>query len=328
MITRTLLLSNARSVRTKNNQLVVERINPDGDGYIQDTVPLEDISVIEVDSQQTTISSAVLARCAEYNVALVTCDAKHMPTSLVLPLVAHSSFTERLKPQLHVSIPMRKNIWRSVVQAKIRNQAHVLERTNGNGKALLRLIPKVQSGDKTNREAVAARYYWKHLFAKHNCVSKPFHRAQDGVFPNNLLNYSYAILRSVVARALVSTGLHPSIGIFHTNKYNPFCLADDIMEVYRPFVDMLVCSVLQTVEEPLYELTPDIKKRLLALSYLDTYTNQERKPLIQAVSQTTASLWRVLANESTLLILPELCPTKLLKTEQDQLRKNENLEND
>lgn len=328
MIARCISVSKATSITTRMNQLVISQT--DESGTLQsNSFPLEDIAVLEIDSTRTMISSALVARCAEYNIVVIVCDGTHHPVSMNLPIASHSSHTERLRIQVSAGLPIRKRLWQETVKAKLTNQAEVLLAFGSNPTPIKTMISKVKTGDSTNREATAATYYWKELFK--SCpdtygVELPFRRSPDGIYPNNLLNYTYAILRAAVARGLVSTGLHPSIGIFHKNKYNPYCLADDIMEPFRPFADMYVRFLLREFSDiaPCFELTPLIKKRLLRVCYLDTLWKGERRPLLHSITMSCANLWSALAGETTNLIYPTLCPIALIEKDEDQSRKNEN----
>jgi len=232
---------------------------------------------------------------------VVVCDAQHLPSGLLLPLDGNSLQTERFAAQLHAKLPLKKQLWQQTVAAKILNQALHLEHHGKSAEALRRLAKQVQSGDKGNREAQAARLYWKALFE-----GEDFSRDRFGAPPNNLLNYGYAILRAAVARALVSSGLLPTIGIHHTNRYNAFCLADDIMEPYRPFVDYIVFEMWQTRDKTMsfFELTKEHKRILLQVLTAPTDMQGERSPLLVALSQTTASIVRCFEGTAKEIIYP------------------------
>jgi CRISPR-associated protein Cas1 len=216
-----------------------------------------------------------------------------MPVGLMLPLAGNSVQTERFRDQLEASLPLKKQLWQQTVQAKIGNQADHLSRSAGVVvKNMQAWAGDVKSGDPDNYEARAAVYYWANLFPD----IPEFSREREGIPPNNLLNYGYAILRAVVARSLVSSGLLPTFGIFHRSKYNAYCLADDIMEPYRPFVDKVVVEILRSGVD-ISELTPDIKARLLNIPVLDVTIGGQRSPLMLAVTQTTASLYKCFSGE-------------------------------
>lgn len=216
-----------------------------------------------------------------------------MPTGLMLPLSGNTVQTERFRDQLEASIPLKKQLWQQTVQAKISNQAkHLFAATGVTVKNIEAWVNEVKSGDPDNYEARAAVYYWANLFP----TIPKFSREREGIPPNNLLNYGYSILRAVVARSLVSSGLLPTFGIFHRSKYNAYCLADDIMEPYRPFVDKIVLEIMQS-KTNIFELTTDIKTQLLNIPVLEVMIDGHRSPLMIAVTQTTASLYKCFTGE-------------------------------
>ena len=216
-----------------------------------------------------------------------------MPVGLMLPLDGNTTQTERFRNQIDASIPLKKQLWQQTIQAKIENQAYVLAKnTDCIVKNMQVWAADVKSGDPDNYEARAAVYYWANIFPQ----IKDFTRNREGVPPNNLLNYGYAILRAIVARALVASGLLPTLGIHHRSKYNAYCLADDIMEPYRPFVDTVVYDIVAN-GSPYDELTQEIKKKLLKIPVLDVIISGERSPLMIAVGQTTASLYKCFSGE-------------------------------
>ena len=232
MIKRTLYFGNPAYLKTKNEQLIFESTE---DGETK-TFPIEDIAVLIMDHHQITITQALIAKLLENNVALITCDGKHHPTGLLLNLDGNTLQSRKFKAQVEATMPLKKQLWQQTVSAKIDNQACMLESIQVPAKNLRNWSQEVKSGDSENHEAVAAAYYWKNIFA----IYTQFKRDPEGKPPNNLLNYGYAILRAVVARNLVASGLLPTLGIFHKNQYNAYCLADDIMEPYRPFIDKVV----------------------------------------------------------------------------------------
>ena len=205
------------------------------------TKPIEDIGIVVLDNKQITVTSGVLEALLENNCAVITCDSKSMPVGLMLPLYGNTTQNERFRHQLDASLPLKKQLWQQTIKVKIENQAAVLKKcTREEIRCMKVWASDVKSGDSENMEARAAAYYWKNLFSIDG-----FTRDRDGIPPNNLLNYGYAILRAVVARGLVSSGLLPTLGIHHHNRYNAYCLADDIMEPYRPYVDELVFQIDQ-----------------------------------------------------------------------------------
>ena len=265
------------------------------------TIPIEDIGVVLLDHQQITITHGLLHALLENNCAVVTCSPSHLPAGLLLPLDGHTLQNERFRTQLEASLPLRKQLWQQTVQAKILNQATLLGQVLGEPtKNLLAWAKQVKSGDSENLEARAAAFYWRNLF-----VSLPgFVREREEAAPNALLNYGYAILRAIVARALVSCGLLPTLGIHHHNKYNAYCLADDIMEPYRPYVDQLVVEICE--EEIPTVLTKELKVQLLSIPTLDVEIEGQRHPLMVAVSLTAGSLLRCFQGEVRKLSYPIL----------------------
>jgi len=264
------------------------------------TFPIEDIGVVILDHQQITLTQALMIALLENNVALISCDGTHHPSGIFLPLVGNTLQTERFREQVEASLPLKKNLWQQTVQAKIRNQASALRISGVSTDNMLYWAGAVRSGDPDNYEARAAAYYWKNIFPE----ELNFTRDRDGLPPNNLLNYGYAVLRAIVARGLTGSGLLPTLGIHHRNKYNAFCLADDIMEPYRPLVDRLIREMLLEVGE-ITELTPELKKRLLGIPVMDVWIEGERSPLMVSMQRTTASLVRCFSGESRKILYPE-----------------------
>lgn len=297
MVKRTLYLGNPAYLKTKTEQLIIEK----GNDAETVTIPIEDISLIIVDHAQVTITSGLMAKLLEKNVAFITCDATHHPNGLMLNLDGHTLQAKQFAAQLEASLPVKKQLWQQTITAKIYNQATLLKQQGKENKYLLNLAKDVKSGDSENSEAKAAAYFWKNVFPPF----VQFRRDRYGMPPNNMLNYGYAILRAIVARSLVGSGLLPTLGIFHRNQYNAYCLADDIMEPYRPFVDKLVCSLIDPLE-PTYELTPEIKKQLLAIPAMDVFINGDRSPLMIGVQRTTASLAKCFEGKAKNLVYGEL----------------------
>jgi CRISPR-associated protein Cas1 len=234
----------------------------------------------------------------QQNVAIISCDDSHLPLGLMLPINGHVEHSERLKHQINCSEPLRKNLWKQTVEAKIFQQKEVLRKLDLDYAPLIKYMNEVKSGDGTNMEGIAAQYYWGKLF-------DDFTRERKGDPPNNFLNFGYAVLRSMVARALVSSGLHPTIGIFHRNKYNAYCLADDMMEPYRPYVDALVVEWIQNPVST-HVLDRDAKSYLLQMATKDVYINGLQRPLMTALSITTSSLCKCFMGESRVIHYPML----------------------
>ncbi len=297
MIKKTLYFGNPSYLSLWNEQLVIERPGEES----RTTRSMEDIGVIVLDHKQITITQGAIEKLLQYTCALITCDSRHMPAGLLLPLYGNTVQSERFRDQIAASLPLKKQLWQQTVQQKIRNQAHVLSSLRGCVVKNMQVwANQVRSGDPDNLEARAAAYYWKNMYD----FIPDFTRDPEGVSPNHLLNYGYAILRAIVARALVISGLLPTLGIHHSNRYNAFCLADDIMEPYRPYVDELVAQIVAE-EGDFCMLTKDIKARLLTLPVLEVKIGGQRSPLMVAVSQTTASLYKCFSGESRKIIYPE-----------------------
>jgi len=299
MIKQTLYFGNPAYLSVQKEQLNIEI--PSSGKKVQK--PIEDIGIIILDHPQITLTQTVLARMLENNVALITCDAKHHPIGLMLNLAGHTLQSQKFRSQIEATLPLKKQLWQQTIEAKVRNQASVLAEFELNSNYLFELAKKVKSGDPDNIEATAANYYWKQLFAE----NKSFVRNRFGPPPNHMLNYGYAILRAVVARNLVGSGLLPTLGIFHRNQYNAYCLADDIMEPYRPYVDRFVLSQDQAyLEED--ELTPEIKKLLLQIPAIDVLIQDKISPLMVAVQRTTSSLVKCFEGKEKRLVYPQLEP--------------------
>lgn len=266
------------------------------------TKPIEDLGVVVLDNKQITITSGAMEALLENNCALITCDSKSMPVGLMLPLYGNTTQNERFREQLAASVPLKKQLWQQTVQAKINNQAAALAICTGEESKCMRVWANdVRSGDPDNLEARAAAYYWRTLFSDLD----GFTRDREGIPPNNLLNYGYAILRAIVARGLVASGLLPTLGIHHHNRYNAYCLADDIMEPYRPYVDKLVFDLYQRQRKEV-SLTKETKVALLAIPTLDVRISKKRSPLMVAVGQTTSSLYKCFSGELRRIAYPEM----------------------
>ena len=269
------------------------------------TIPVEDIGVVVFDNRQITITHGLLEALLENNCSVVTCDSRSMPVGLMLPLCGNTVQSERFRDQLDASVPLKKQLWQQTVKAKIDNQAAVLAACAGAETGCMRRwSADVRSGDPDNLEGRTAAYYWKSLFAGVPGLSD-FTRDRQGIPPNNLLNYGYAILRAVIARSLVSSGLLPTLGIHHHNRYNAYCLADDVMEPYRPLVDSLVfCIVNEYGGDMPEDITKELKMRLLGIPVTDVRIGGKRSPLMVAATQTTASLYKCFTGEARRIAYP------------------------
>ncbi len=308
MIKRTLCFTNPAYLSLKNNQLVIKLPEVETNSSLPEdfkseatkTIPIEDIGIVVLDNKRITITQGVMEALLENNAAIVTCNESHLPIGMHLPLVGNTTQTERMRYQIEASLPLKKQLWQQTISAKIQNQAAVLKQMRGTEvRNMLKWASEVKSGDSENLEARAAVYYWQNAFP----MIENFTRSREGESPNNLLNYGYAILRAIVARALVSSGLLTTLGIHHRNKYNPFCLADDVMEPYRPYVDKLVMQLNDKYPD-CEELTKELKAELLSIPVLDVVINGKRSPLMIAVSTTTSSLQKCYAGEIRKIIYP------------------------
>lgn len=294
MIKRTLFFGNPAYLSTKNRQMVVSF--PKGEKETM-TIPIEDIGYVVLEHPQITITNGLLNRLVENKTAVITCDDKRMPSGIILPYQANTLLSQRMKIQAQMSKPLRDNLWQQTIIAKISNQANLLEKLGKDGRKLRYWAKTVKSGDAQNNEAFAASLYWKELF------DGEFLRDPYGFPPNNLFNYGYAILRSVASRAICSAGLHPVFGIHHKNKYNAYCLSDDIMEPYRPIVDELVMDIVYSGID-IDILTTELKAKLLIIPALDVEINKKSRPLMNAMSQTTNSLFECMVRKRRRILYP------------------------
>lgn len=303
MIKQTLYFGNPAQLNVANEQL---RITLPSDSAPEEekvvTRPLEDIGIVVIDSNRVSMSAAVLSGLMRYGAAVIVCDNRHLPSGLMLNLEGHSSQSERFRIHQSASLPLKKQLWQQTVIAKIHNQAMALRMLDlDRADNLLAWKGKVRSGDPDNLEARAAVYYWQTYMASFDGVT----RSRDGEEPNSMLNYGYAILRAIIARALVSSGMHPTLGIHHRNKYNAYCLADDIMEPYRPYVDLVVAEIVGENPDASIE-DKEAKTRLLSIPVREVVIGGIRRPLSIAATDTAASLFKCFAGESRKIRYPEL----------------------
>jgi CRISPR-associated protein Cas1 len=324
MIKRTLYFGNPAYLSTRLDQLIVrlpavEKNETLPESFKKEavaTIPIEDIGVVVLDHQQIIISQALMAKLLDNNVAIITCNNTHHPTGLLLNLDGHSLQSQRFQAQLDATEPLKKQLWQQTIRAKILNQAAVLKWRGLETQNMEHWADSVKSGDPENMEGRAAAWYWAHVFKgiKHalpfdgaspaDSLSN-FIRDPNGYAPNQLLNYAYALLRATMARSLVGSGLLPVMGIFHRNQYNAYCLADDIMEPYRPIADKLIVQIIE--ENGLTEdISPALKKKLLVLPALDIILLGETSPLMIAMQRTTASLARCFTGETRKIVYPTL----------------------
>ncbi len=310
MIKRTLYFGNPAYLSTRQEQLLVRLPEVEKNETLPDSfkkeaqasIPIEDIGIVILDHQQLIVSHALIAKLLANNVAFITCNQTHHPTGLLLNLDGNTLQSQRFQAQVEASEPLKKNLWQQTIKTKITNQAAVLNHLGYATDNMLKWAGDVKSGDTENHEARASAWYWQHIFI--NKVEN-FTRHREGIPPNNLLNYAYAIIRATVARALVGSGLLPTLGIFHKNQYNAYCLADDIMEPYRPFADLMVLELVDAGQAS-DELTSDIKKKLLQLPAIDVTVGGEKSPLMIATQRTAASLARCFLGETRRILYPDL----------------------
>lgn len=301
MVKRTLCFSNPAYLSLRNHQMVVLLPEVPKESAKM-TIPIEDVGVVVLDNQQITITQGLMAHLLENNCAVITCDSHHMPVGLHLPLEGNTTQNERFRDQLDASLPLKKQLWQQTIQQKIANQAAVLcSKRKEEVKNMMAWVNEVRSGDPDNLEGRAAAFYWRNMFPD----VEDFTRGREGASPNSLLNYGYAILRAIVARSLVASGLLPTLGIHHHNRYNAYCLADDIMEPYRPYVDALVVDMTDQMGYP-EELTMEHKRQLLSIPVLEVEISGTRSPLMVAVPQTTASLYKCFCGESRKIVYPQM----------------------
>lgn len=294
MLKRTLVFSNPMSLSLKNCQLVLA-FKDDPDNKM--TIPIEDIGVVIIENQQVSITIPLMNALIEGNVQVVVCNDRGMPSAMLQSFEGNNLQGENLRNQIDAGEVLKKQLWKQIVEAKIRNQAALLNKVGQEGSILKQYYQNVKSGDTDNREGIAARRYFSELFGE------SFIRDRTLYGINALLNYGYTILRAATARALVSSGLLPAIGIFHHNRSNAFPLADDIMEPYRPYVDEIVYDLTMQGKQ---ELTKDVKAELIQVLYADTRFSKVTRPLSVGLSLTSSSLSKCYAKENTRLSLPIL----------------------
>lgn len=263
-------------------------------------IPVEDIGIVVLDHKQVTITQGLLEALLNNNSVVITCDSSHHPIGLMTSLSGNSIQNERFRAQLEASEPLKKQLWAQTVSLKIKNQHLVLKSKGIDGSYLIPFYKNVKSGDPENFEATAASFYWRNIFP----LLPDFRRSREGNSPNNYLNYGYAILRATMARSIVSAGLLPTLGIHHKNRYNAYCLADDLMEPYRPFVDEIVFGILK--ENGTKEDIPkETKAQLLKIPAIDVMLDGEKSPLMLATQRTAVSLVKCFSGEQRKILYPE-----------------------
>lgn len=298
MIKKTICISNPSFLKKQDEQLVIEQ------GENKQSIPIEDIGVLILDHWQITLTEACVSSVLSNGGVVISCGNSHHPDGIMLPIASNALHEEILKSQIESSMLMRKQLWQQTVKTKILNQAALLKLQKVNAEPLAHHAKNVRSGDPDNFEGRAAAFYWQNIFP----AIPDFKRDREGLPPNHLLNYGYSLLRAVVARGLVGSGLHPAIGIHHSNRYNAFGLADDIMEPYRPFVDQIVIKMMEECGDVI-DLVPETKRKLLEVLNTDVVMEEERKPLQLAVGKTCSSLVQCFKKERNKIIYPEFNAT-------------------
>ena len=294
MIKRTLFFSHAVCLSTRHKQLVIFS----KETQEETLVPIEDIGFVIVENALVSLTIPLINELTDNNCALIFCNEKHLPFSMTMPLDCNEIQSQLFSAQINAKLPVKKKCWKQIVEYKIKNQGLVLKKYDLDFTRLVDFSKCVKSGDPTNMESQAAKFYWDNLFGK------KWSRDRFGDFPNNYLNYGYAILRAATARALVGSGLLPTLGIHHHNKYNAYCLADDLMEPYRPFIDDEVIEYISTNPDE-KELGLEFKKRILQVLTRDVKMENLTRPMMVALSMTSSSLANALSNESEKLKLPD-----------------------
>lgn len=294
MLKRSLVFMHPAALSLRNGQMVIIRKEISDDNL---TVPIEDIGLVMINHAMVSLTIPLLNALTEQNVAVIFCNEKGMPASMLYNLQSNTTQGETLRNQLEAGEVLKKTLWKQIIETKIKNQAALLNKMGKEGSILKPLYTNVKSGDSDNREGIAARLYWSALFGR------DFIRDRNIPGINSLLNYGYSVLRAAVTRALVSSGLFPALGIFHHHRSNAFPLSDDLMEPFRPFVDEIVFE-LTTQDET--ELSTATKSRLIRVLYVDTYFSKVTRPLSVGLSMTMASLAKCYAKEQKKLVVPLL----------------------
>jgi CRISP-associated protein Cas1 len=283
-------VSNPSYLKTEKQQLLIKQHNS-----IVASIPFEDLQAILLSHPQITVSIGVLQRCIKHNLPVIVCDDKYLPCGFFHAPLSNSLHTKIIKYQVGAKLPLKKQIWKRIVQAKIRHQASLLKAEGKSSNTLMVLQSKVRSGDPDNIEAQAASVYWQELFGNR------FRRDQNADGINSLLNYGYAVVRAATARALAGSGLNTTLGIFHRNQYNHFCLADDLMEVARPMVD---AKVFEMVGKEIVQITSQSKSELLSILQSEVKFMGEAFYLTNALQRSSKSLSNALAEQDHKIFQP------------------------
>ncbi len=304
MIKKTVYFSNAVNLRVQSSQLCISFKNDSNSKNPDKIIPIEDIGLIIIDHERISITPQLVNALIKNNASILWCDEFHMPNGLVLPMAAHHTFSEKLNHQVSASLPLKKQLWKQTVRQKIKNQAAILKSLGFDNQNMLYWADQTSSGDLKNMEGRAAAYYWPLIFIAMGLSGATRHRY--GPPPNHMLNYGYAILRAVVARSLIGSGCMPALGIHHHNKYNAFCLADDIMEPYRPIVDRLVIEWVNKNRTIPEELTKEMRWHLLNIPRIDVTIEKQKSPLMVGMQRTTASLMACFEGSQKKINYPEV----------------------
>jgi len=292
MIKRIIDISDRAYIHLKNQQLLIDK-----QGETIGRIPIEDLGVLILQHPAIVLTQQVIIHCQMNKAVIIFCDNKHLPYSIILPIAeSHTLHNKILKQQVAVTEPIRKRLWQQIVQKKITEQAKALTFLGKGSLRMDRLVSQVKTGDSSNCEAIAAKIYWPTLFGK------DFRRNVDMEGINSLLNYGYSIIRATVARSICGAGLHPTLGLFHKNQYNALCLADDLMEPFRPWVDLLV---YQLVQQNQLEVNQHTKQQLLGMLSMPVQYGNKKMELMLSMHHLMANLKRCYTKEDKKIIYPE-----------------------
>lgn len=297
MLKKTILIENKIALSTKNQQLVLKT------EVKEKSIPIEDIGFLLLDHPEIYLSIPAMNLLVDNNTSIIICGKNHLPNGMLLNLNSHHIQQEIFKNQIEASVPLKKQLWQQTIIEKIKNQGELLQRITKTKNNFDFIASKVLSGDTSNMEGAAAQQYWKY-FPQPNLEKDGIKRERYGDYPNNFLNYGYAILRAATARALSGSGLLNTLGIHHKSKYNAFALADDIMEPFRPVVDEKVFEIMQKYNEQ--ELNTAIKSELLQILTRTVYFKDEKSPLMVALQKTASSLQQCYTGNRKKIKYPKL----------------------
>lgn len=276
-------------LKVKHEQLIISREG------VEDQLPCEDVGVLVLDRKDCVYTHSVMSKLLEYGAVIVLCGEDHIPAGILLSNYKHSAFTARQKLQFSLSEPIKKKLWKQIVKEKIKRQAQNIPESQKEHGILLALIDEVKSGDPSNIEGQAARFYWQAIFGK------DFRRIRAGMWPNKILDYGYMILRAAVARAVVSAGLNPALGLNHCNGSNAFCLADDLVEPFRPKVDKMV---MEFSDRGVKEIDTYVKREVLSLLFSTVEFDNQKGPFLVQLHSLVANLWNCFTRDAKKLNFP------------------------